>query len=411
MKKNLFLPLFATMAIVSQSWSQWASCSGDYAGYCVYPPSSTCNRISTGPENEGGKATCEEAYDNCIDNGSLYTDAACTEWSGLGKDPSAEALGCCKWDNGKDEYSTIWDTEETKATECQKNAHIFWNEACPANGARPTSNPVYDGSAASCGELYCYWPANADSREGCYKIVKTGGNNSCELEETNCISHSIRNKVFTEATCTTEKPGASSSSGVNTSSSSTTTASSSSYAGASDKFEYCKIGLECNKGPYSFEQCVALSGVPTNTENCTSINSSSSTEIASSSSNAGTGSSSSAVVFSFCKINSECNEGTYTFEQCAALNGIPSNNCSTTPITVLPQVVFSNALKAMQNAVNLHATGNVTIQIFDLKGNVVRSLKFAQGNYIVPLSDLPRGLYIVKAKNASWKQIAKVAVK
>jgi hypothetical protein len=65
----------------------------------------------------------------------------------------------------------------------------------------------------------------------------------------------------------------------------------------------------------------------------------------------------------------------------------------------------------MQNAVNLQVTSNASIQIFDLKGNAVRSLKLTQGNYIIPLSDLPHGLYIVKAGNASWKQTVKVAVK
>jgi hypothetical protein len=73
--------------------------------------------------------------------------------------------------------------------------------------------------------------------------------------------------------------------------------------------------------------------------------------------------------------------------------------------------VKSNALTAMQNAVNLQSMGNATVQIFDLKGKAVRTLKFSQGSYMVPLSGLPRGLYIVRASGASWKQTIKVAVK
>jgi len=65
----------------------------------------------------------------------------------------------------------------------------------------------------------------------------------------------------------------------------------------------------------------------------------------------------------------------------------------------------------MQNAVNLQITGSTMLQIFDLKGNAIRTLKFEQGNYIVPLSDLPNGLYIVKASSASWKQTIKATVR
>ncbi|MDR2593663.1 MAG: T9SS type A sorting domain-containing protein [Fibromonadaceae bacterium] len=81
-----------------------------------------------------------------------------------------------------------------------------------------------------------------------------------------------------------------------------------------------------------------------------------------------------------------------------------------TPI-VLPQIVHSNALNSVNNGVNLQAMNNATIQIFDLKGKTVRTLKFKPGNYIVQLADLPRGLYIAKATSESWKQTVKVMVK
>jgi formylglycine-generating enzyme required for sulfatase activity len=78
---------------------------------------------------------------------------------------------------------------------------------------------------------------------------------------------------------------------------------------------------------------------------------------------------------------------------------------------ILSQGCLSNGLNAMQNAVNLQAAGNATIQIFDLKGNAVRTLGFAQGNYVVSMADLPRGLYIVKASSGSWKQTVRVPVR
>jgi endoglucanase len=87
-----------------------------------------------------------------------------------------------------------------------------------------------------------------------------------------------------------------------------------------------------------------------------------------------------------------------------------SSSDSETPI-ILPQIVHSNALNSVNNGVNLQVMSNATIQIFDLKGKAVRTLKFKPGNYVVQLADLPRGLYIVKATSQSWKQTVKVLVK
>jgi len=67
-----------------------------------------------------------------------------------------------------------------------------------------------------------------------------------------------------------------------------------------------------------------------------------------------------------------------------------------TPV-ILPRPVYSNTLGAMQNAVNLQTERNTVLRVFDLKGNAVRTLRFAPGNYIVPLGDLPKGMYIVEA--------------
>ncbi|MDR1812020.1 MAG: T9SS type A sorting domain-containing protein [Candidatus Fibromonas sp.] len=87
-----------------------------------------------------------------------------------------------------------------------------------------------------------------------------------------------------------------------------------------------------------------------------------------------------------------------------------SSSGDDTPV-LLPQLVYSNALIPMQNAVNLQATGNATVRIFDLKGNAVRTLNFAQGNYVVQIADLPKGLYLVKASSSSWKQTIAVPVR
>jgi len=87
-----------------------------------------------------------------------------------------------------------------------------------------------------------------------------------------------------------------------------------------------------------------------------------------------------------------------------------SSSNGNTPI-VLPQPVHSNALSPMNNGVNLQVMNSAAIQIFDLKGNAIRTLRFEPGNYVVQLADLPRGLYVVKATSASWKQTVKMTVK
>ncbi len=58
----------------------------------------------------------------------------------------------------------------------------------------------------------------------------------------------------------------------------------------------------------------------------------------------------------------------------------------------------------------VEAASPTVVKMFDLKGNLVRSLNFAKGSYFVPLNDLPKGLYIVKASSGSWKQSIKVPV-
>ncbi|GBU24091.1 endoglucanase [Fibrobacteria bacterium R8-3-H12] len=84
-----------------------------------------------------------------------------------------------------------------------------------------------------------------------------------------------------------------------------------------------------------------------------------------------------------------------------------SSSGDNTPI-VLHSPVRGNALNSMNNGVNLQTIDNAAIQIFDLKGNAIRTLKFEPGNYVVQFSDLPRGLYVVKATSQSWKQTIKI---
>jgi len=64
----------------------------------------------------------------------------------------------------------------------------------------------------------------------------------------------------------------------------------------------------------------------------------------------------------------------------------------------------------MQNAINLNVENETILQIFNLKGNAVSTMKFVPGNYIVPLGDLPKGMYVARASGASWKKTVKVNI-
>ncbi|MDR1830344.1 MAG: T9SS type A sorting domain-containing protein [Candidatus Fibromonas sp.] len=171
--------------------------------------------------------------------------------------------------------------------------------------------------------------------------------------------------------------------------------------------------LGITNAPPTIALSISSSSSPSGNSSSSNVNASSSSTVTTSSSSATGGSSSSGSAgssYAHCIKDGICLDGPFTLSECVdTIKGVPSNSCSS-PI-ILPQLVHSNSLNAMQNAVNLQITSDAAIQIFDLKGNAVRTLKLAQGNYIVPLSDLPHGLYIVKAGNASWKQTVKVAVK
>jgi len=105
-----------------------------------------------------------------------------------------------------------------------------------------------------------------------------------------------------------------------------------------------------------------------------------------------------------------CGSATPRSSSSAGSGGTSSSSGSVSPV-ILSQAVLNNGLSAMHSAVNLQAAGNATVQIFDLKGNAVRTLTFAQGSYVVHIADLPKGLYIVKASSGSWKQTVRVPVR
>ena len=155
-------------------------------------------------------------------------------------------------------------------------------------------------------------------------------------------------------------------------------------------------------------------GAATSSSSTGASQSSSSTASSSSakSSSSSTGGASQAFTYCVYATLQICTEGPFTSCQDG---GLLSNSCppgyNNTPIIKLPSLAHSKALSPVHNGVNLQSTDNASIQVFDLKGNAIRTLRFEPGNYVVQLTDLPKGLYVVKATSSSWKQTIKVAVR
>ena len=89
----------------------------------------------------------------------------------------------------------------------------------------------------------------------------------------------------------------------------------------------------------------------------------------------------------------------------------PDNGGDVQPIIKLSMSATSNIVKAIHNGINVQLMDKAKIQVYDLKGNLARSLELAQGSYNVELSNMPRGTYIVKVTSRSWKQTVTVPVK
>jgi pectate lyase len=100
----------------------------------------------------------------------------------------------------------------------------------------------------------------------------------------------------------------------------------------------------------------------------------------------------------------------YLYSKNSGINlyGVRLLSCNPLPTKVLPNPVQGNALLATSNAISLQVVSNASVEIFDLKGNLVRSLKFDKGNHFISLDDLPQGLYFIRAKSGGWQKTLKM---
>jgi len=163
MKKLFILPLFMAIALVSLAWGAYTVCTGEYAGYCKWD---ACSAIAIEPGESWSKATCEEAYNNCVENGYLYTDDACVTWSGIGNNPSLSGKWC-QWTTGCQPIKN-----ETELTNCETNGSVY-TEVSPSDvgeGKTCGNSGTWTGEGKNPNAVplgCCNWDGN-----GCFKVFE-----------------------------------------------------------------------------------------------------------------------------------------------------------------------------------------------------------------------------------------------
>ena len=79
---------------------------------------------------------------------------------------------------------------------------------------------------------------------------------------------------------------------------------------------------------------------------------------------------------------------------------------------ILPsQLATGNKAVQTSNGLNLTATGNATVEIFNLKGSLISRQNFASGVHAIQLGHLPKGMYIVKTTFGNEKQVLRMPVR
>jgi len=181
MNKTLILPFFALIALVSLAWGAYTVCTGDYAGSCKWSINGTaCDEISIQPGESWSKDTCKEAYDNCVENGYLYTDDACVTWSGKGNNPNFNGGVSiwCQWTTG---CQPIKDSDELD--NCKINGSVYENvddddvgndKECKNSGEWTGEGKDPNANILGC----CNW----DGLGKCYQVFETSDWNDCSAE-------------------------------------------------------------------------------------------------------------------------------------------------------------------------------------------------------------------------------------
>jgi hypothetical protein len=213
MKRFFVLTAVAVMMAASGAWAVYEVCEGSTAGYCDWKGETGCSAIGIDPGASWSKATCQEAYDNCLDNSSshtVYSDATCATVKEKG---GIESCGeFCQWGDDCWEIQTDPDgvngTATTTCAEAKTNCDLngdgrYSGSTSTGTGVTCSGTLVGGGATTKC-NFYCKWDT------GCYeiKLDPTGANGTpsanCEEAIANCDRDGER---YDNATCSGTQVG------------------------------------------------------------------------------------------------------------------------------------------------------------------------------------------------------------
>jgi hypothetical protein len=75
------------------------------------------------------------------------------------------------------------------------------------------------------------------------------------------------------------------------------------------------------------------------------------------------------------------------------------------------RIASGNFVTQIHNGINLQATSNAVVSVYDLTGKDVLHTPFTPGVYAVSLGDLPKGMYIINVKFGNEKIILRTVVR
>ncbi|MCL2102158.1 MAG: hypothetical protein FWH22_10660, partial [Fibromonadales bacterium] len=89
--------------------------------------------------------------------------------------------------------------------------------------------------------------------------------------------------------------------------------------------------------------------------------------------------------------------------------GGSSSSNSTSPI-ITAQFVSANGMQLIKNGVSLQVKNTAKLELFNLRGEAVKTMRFSSGAYSMQFADVPKGLYIAKVSFGSERKILRIPV-
>ncbi|MDR1829445.1 MAG: SUMF1/EgtB/PvdO family nonheme iron enzyme [Candidatus Fibromonas sp.] len=87
-----------------------------------------------------------------------------------------------------------------------------------------------------------------------------------------------------------------------------------------------------------------------------------------------------------------------------------SSSSSAETTSLLPQIAMNNQAVQVKNGVNLQVVKEATLEIYNIRGNLVNRQNYASGVHSVSFTHLPKGIYVVKVRFGSDVKILRMPV-